>query len=114
MGELGYHGLLKARQDLYTNESSPFVKKVPFGRFIKECARSSQENEPTVLNMVHKYASVPAPPLVDILSDKGGFFMVMTKESESQRHPTNLLMEGIRCLQEQCMGFRISSPWGIW
>ncbi|KAK2765104.1 hypothetical protein FQN54_008803 [Arachnomyces sp. PD_36] len=76
--ELCYRALLKAGRYLYPSEGSELVRRVPFGLYIKECSRS-QENEPTSLDMVHKYTSVPAPLLVDTFRKHGDIFMVMTR-----------------------------------
>lgn len=76
--QLCYGGLMKAAQYLYSSEGSGLVTRIPFGLYVKRCARS-QENEPTALNMVHEYTSVPAPLLVDTFYKQDDLYMVMTR-----------------------------------
>ncbi|WEW59815.1 hypothetical protein PRK78_005295 [Emydomyces testavorans] len=72
-----YRRLRRVGKSRYPIQFSPLVQRLPFGLYLKMCARCN-ENEQNALKLVERYTSIPAPLFVDTFQDENETFFVMT------------------------------------
>ncbi|KAL3472023.1 kinase-like domain-containing protein [Aspergillus californicus] len=80
-----YHIMSQLGTYLYPSENFVTVRRLPFGLYLKICARS-QQNEPVALRLVEQHTSIPAPLWIDDYEEDGNTTLIMTQVKGQTLH----------------------------
>jgi aminoglycoside phosphotransferase (APT) family kinase protein len=70
--------LINAGKHIYGPTDVEWVQSLPFGLIVKKLI-DAPKSEPNTLQMVEKHTTIPAPRVVEVFSNQGATYLVMTR-----------------------------------